>query len=94
MKSTEIVLYIRENIKEYPIDYLKKKVCDERYPDSITKILAIYNSTIYDKIFEKEITDDFEIKDSIIKKIEDDVNYYFSIYDPYDTENRDFTRNL
>ena len=65
---------------------MKKKACDERYPYSITKRLAIYNSTIYDEIFEKEITDDFEIKDSIINKIEDDVNYYFSIYDPYDAE--------
>ena len=94
MKASELILYIRENLKDYPIEYLKNKAQDDRYPDSITKRLAIYNSSIYDEIFDKEIEDDFDIKDSLVKKIEDDVNYYFSIYDPYDDENRDFTRNL
>ena len=94
MKASELILYIRENLKDYPIEYLKNKAQDDRYPDSITKRLAIYNSSIYDEIFDKEIEDDFDIKDSLVKKIEDYVNYYFSIYDPYDDENRDLTRNL
>lgn len=42
----------------------------------------------------KEIEEDFEIKNSLVKKIEEGVNYYFSIYNPYDDENRDFTINL
>lgn len=50
MKSSELILYIKENIKNYPIEYLKKKVQDDRYPDSIRKRLAIYNSSIYDEI--------------------------------------------
>lgn len=94
MKVSEFILYLQNNLKDYPIDYLKKKANDDRYPDSITKRLAIYNSSIYDEIFEKEFDEDYEINDALIKRIEDDVNYYFSVYDPYDDENRDFTRNI
>lgn len=94
MKSNELLERIRENIQDYDIDYLKRKATDDRYPDSITKRLAIYNSAIYDEIFEKEINEDFEIRDSLIQNIKDDVDYYFSIYDPGDIETRDFTRNL
>ena len=94
MKATELLEKIRENLKDYPIDYLKNKATDDRYPDSITKRLAIYNSGIYDEIYGNEIEEDFEIRDSIIKNIEDDVDYYFSIYDPGDIETRDFTREL
>ena len=57
MKASELILYIRENLKDYPIEYLKNKAQDDRYPDSITKRLAIYNSSIYDEIFDKEIED-------------------------------------
>ena len=94
MKTTELLERIRENLKDYPIDYLKRKAMDDRYPDSITKRLAIYNSSIYDEIYEKNIEEDYEIKDAVIKNIEDDVNYYFSVYDPGDIETRDFTREL
>lgn len=94
MKASDLIVYIQGNIKDYPIEYLKNKASDDRYPDSITKRLAIYNSTIYDEILKKRLSEDFEIKDSLIRKIEDDVDYYFSIYDPYDTPNRNFTRNL
>ena len=45
-------------------------------------------------ICEKNIEDDYEIKDSVIKNIEDDVDYYFSVYDSGDIETRDFTREL
>ena len=48
MKATELLEKIRENLKDYPIGYLKRKATDDRYPDSITKRLAIYNSSIYD----------------------------------------------
>ena len=94
MKATDLLEKIRENLKDYPIDYLKRKATDDRYPDSITKRLAIYNSSIYDGIYEKNIEEDYEIKDSVIKNIEDDVDYYFSVYDPGDIETRDFTREL
>ena len=82
MKATELLEKIRENLKDYPIGYLKRKATDDRYPDSITKRLAIYNSSIYDEIYEKNIEEDYEIKDAVIKNIEDDVDYYFSVYDP------------
>lgn len=94
MKATDLLEKIRENLKDYPIDYLKRKATDDRYPDSITKRLAIYNSSIYDGIYEKNIEEDYEIKDSVIKNMEDDVDYYFSVYDPGDIETRDFTREL
>ncbi len=64
MKATELLEKIRENLKDYPIDYLKNKATDDRYPDSITKRLAIYNSGIYDEIYGNEIEEDFEIRDS------------------------------
>ena len=44
MKATELLEKIRENLKDYPIDYLKNKATDDRYPDSITKRLAIYTA--------------------------------------------------
>ena len=94
MKATELLEKVRVNLKDYPIDYLKRKATDDRYPDSITKRLAIYNSSIYDEIYENDIEEDYEIKDSVIRNIEDDVDYYFSIYDPGDIETRDFTREL
>ena len=55
MKATDLLEKIRENLKDYPIDYLKRKAMDDRYPDSITKRLAIYNSSIYDEIYEKNL---------------------------------------
>ena len=94
MKATELLEKIRENLKYYSIGYLKRKAMDDRYPDSITKRLAIYNSSIYDEIYANDIEEDYEIKDAVIKNIEDDVNYYFSVYDPGDIETRDFTREL
>ena len=94
MQARELLGKIKENLKDYPIYYLKRKAIDGKYPDSITKRLAIYNSSIYDEIYENNIEEDYEISDSVIKNIEDDVNYYFSIYDPGDIETRDFTREL
>ena len=46
MQARELLGKIKENLKDYPIDYLKRKAIDDKYPDSITKRLAIYNSSI------------------------------------------------
>ena len=73
MKATDLLEKIRENLKDYPIDYLKRKATDDRYPDSITKRLAIYNSSIYDEIYAKDIEEDYEIRDEVIKNIEDEL---------------------
>ena len=51
MKATELLKQIQENLKDYPIEYLKNKVTDERYKDPITKSLAKYNSEAWDEIF-------------------------------------------
>jgi uncharacterized protein (UPF0305 family) len=94
MKATELLKDIREKLKDYPINYLKNKVTDERYRDPLTKKLAKYNSSVYDDIYETEIIDDFEIKDNLIQNITDDLNFYFDIYGPGDEENQNFTRGI
>ena len=53
MKASKLLNEIRENLKDYPIDYLKNKVTDDRYKDPLTKSLAKYNSGVYDEIYEK-----------------------------------------
>ena len=59
MKSSELLEIIRENLKDYPIEYIKNKVTDERYKDPLTKRLARYNSEAYDEIYSGKIADDF-----------------------------------
>ena len=69
MKASELLENIRLELKDYPIEYLKNKATDDRYPDSITKKLAKYNSNVYDDIYGMVIIDDFLIKDKIIENI-------------------------
>lgn len=94
MKASELLKIIRQNLKDYPIDYLKNKAADDRYPDSITKRLAKYNSSVYDDIYGMEIEDDFEIKDGVIKNIESDIGFYFDRYASGDEETREFTKDI
>ena len=94
MKASQLLSIIRENLKDYPIDYLKNKANDDRYPDSITKRLAKYNSYIYDEIYEKDIENDFEIKDKVIENLKSDIKFYFEVNDPGDEQTRDFTVNI
>ena len=92
MKASKLLKLIRENLKDYPIEYLKNKVTDERYKDPLTKKLAKYNSAVYDEIYEKDIVDDFEINDAVIKNIKNDIRYYFDIYG--DEQNKRFSENI
>lgn len=94
MKANNLLEEIKTNIKDYNIDYLKNKVTDDRYKDHLTKSLAKYNSEAYDEIFQLEISEDFEISDKAIKNIKEDIDYYFSRYNPHDEENQNLTRNL
>ncbi len=94
MKASKLLSIIRKDIKDYPIEYLKNKVTDERYKDPLTKKLAKYNSTVYDEIYQKDIVDDFEIKDDVIKNIRRDIGYYFDMYAGGDDENKKFTENI
>ena len=94
MKASVLLEKIREDLKDYPIDYLKNKANDERYPDSIVKRLAGYNSNAYDEIFNLEITEDFDINDNVIDSITGDLEYYFESYGPGDKESQDFTLNI
>lgn len=94
MKASKLLKIIRKSLKDYPIDYLRNKVTDERYRDPLTKKLAKYNSEIYDEIYEKEISDDFEIDDDLIKSIQKDIGFYFDRYAPGDAETREFTKYL
>ena len=94
MKASKLLKIIRENLKDYPIDYLKNKAVDDRYKDPLTKKLAKYNSSVYDDIYEMDLKDDFEIKDDIIKNIKSDIGFYFDKYSPGDTQNREFTKYI
>lgn len=94
MKASELLAEIRENLKDYPIEYLKNNADDERYPDSIIKKLAKYNSSVYDDIYETVILDDFVIKDKIIQNINADLTFYFDMYGPGDEESQNFTRYI
>ena len=46
MKASKLLKIIQEDLKKYPINYLKNKVTDERYIDPLIKKLAEYNSNI------------------------------------------------
>lgn len=94
MKASKLLKIIRENLKDYPIDYLKNKAVDERYKDPLTKSLAKYNSSVYDDIYNLDIADDFEIKDDVIKNIQSDIGFYFDRYAPGDAQTREFTKYI
>ena len=94
MKASKLLKIIRENLKDYDIEYLRNKATDDRYKDPLTKKLAKYNSSVYDDIYGIEITDDFDIKDEIIKKMRSDIGYYFDTYAGGDEESKRFTENI
>ena len=94
MKASKLLKIIRKNLKDYPIDYLRNKVTDDRYKDPLTKKLAKYNSSVYDEIYTVEIAEDFEIDDSIIKSIRSDIGFYFDRYSAGDDENKRFTEYI
>ena len=77
MKASKLLSMIRKDLENYPIEYLRNKVTDPRYKDPLTKKLAKYNSEVYDEIYSVEITDDFEIKDGVIRNMRGDIGFYF-----------------
>ena len=83
MKATELHAEIRENLKDYPIEYLRNKVTDDRYRDPLTKSLAKYNSEAWDEIFALKITEDYDIKDGVVENIKEDIE-----------ETREFTKYI
>lgn len=78
MKASKLLKIIQEDLKKYPINYLKNKVTDERYIDPLIKKLAEYNSNIYYEIYECEIEDDYEISNDVVKNIRNDIGYYLT----------------
>lgn len=92
MKASELLETIKENIRDYPIEYLKNKVYDEKYKDPLTKKLAEYNSNVYDDIYRTVIIDDFDIKDNVVKKIREDITFYFDKYGG--SEDNIFSENI
>lgn len=94
MKASQLLEQIKNELNDYPIDYLKNKANDDRYPDSITKRLAKYNSNVYEDIYSMVILDDFDIKDNVIANITQDLEYYFENYGPGDSESQNFTKNI
>jgi uncharacterized protein (UPF0305 family) len=94
MNATELHEEIKENLKDYPIEYLRNKVTDERYKDPLTKKLAKYNSETWDEIFALNITEDYEIKNGTIQNLKNDIDYYFDTYAGGDEETREFTKYI
>lgn len=94
MKASELLETIKENIRDYPIEYLKNKVSDERYKDPLTKKLAEYNSNVYDDIYGTVIIDDFDIKDNVVKKIREDITFYFDKYGGGEDKHKVFSENI
>lgn len=94
MKASKLLDIIKKDLKNYPIDYLKNKVTDDRYKDPLTKKLAKYNSNVYDDIYGTVIFDDFEVDDKIIKSINQDIGFYFDKYCGGEDEQQLFTKNI
>ena len=94
MKATELHSQIKENLKEYPIEYLRNKVTDYRYKDPLTKSLAKYNSEAWDEIFALEIAEDYDINDGVVENIKNDIDFYFDTYAGGDEETREFTKYI
>lgn len=94
MRATELLEIIRNELKDYPIEYLRNKATDERYKDPLVKKLAKYNSEVYDEIYSSEPEKDFEIKDGVITKFKADIDYYFETYAGGDIETREFTKYI
>lgn len=94
MKASELLKIIQKEIKEYPIEYLRNKVTDPRYKDPLTKKLAKYNSKVYDEIYSTVITNDFDIKDNIIKKMRQDITFYFDKYSGGEDIHKVFAENI
>ena len=94
MKASKLLEIIRENLKDYDIEYVRNKVTDDRYKDPLTKKLAKYNSETYDDIYGIDIVDDFEIKDALINNLKKDIGFYFDTYAGGDEETKYFTENI
>ena len=94
MKASKLLNEIKENLKDFNIEYVRNKATDDRYKDPLTKQLAKYNSSIYDEIFELELENDFEIPNKDIQSLKNDIDFYFSRYDPHDEENQKLTKNI
>lgn len=94
MKASALLKIIQKDIEGYPIEYLRNKVTDPRYKDPLTKKLAKYNSRVYDEIYSTVITDDFDIKDDVIKKIRNDITFYFNKYSGGEDIQKVFTENI
>lgn len=94
MKATSLHEEIKDNLKDYPIEYLRNKVTDDRYKDELVKKLAKYNSDTWDEIFLLDITDDFDIKDNVVENIKNDIDFYFDTYAGGDEETREFTKYI
>ena len=94
MKASEVLEEIRQNLKDYPIEYLRNKVTDDRYKDELVKKLAKYNSDTWDEIFSLNLQEDFDVKDGVVENIKNDIDFYFDTYAGGDEETREFTKYI
>lgn len=94
MRASQLLDDIRDNLKDFDIEYVRNKVTDDRYKDPLTKKLAKHNSEAYDEIFEIELSNDFTISDEDINNLKKDIDYYFEKYNPHDEENQKLTKYI
>lgn len=94
MKASELLDDIRNNLKDFNIEYVRNKVTDDRYKDPLTKKLAKHNSEAYDEIYEIELSDDYDISDKDINNLKKDIDSYFEKYNPHDEENQKLTKYI
>lgn len=102
MKASLLLKKIKNNIKNYPIEHLRKNTDESIFnkdlelirPKDILIQMATFNSNNYDEILSLELKEDFEIDDNKIKDIKEKIDYYFSVYAPNDKIYGDFVGNI
>lgn len=94
MKALTLLDEIKENIKDYPIENLKKKINNPNYPDNIYKRLAIYNSNNYDEIFTIKLDENTTISEKRVKLMKTDLDNYLNQYNPGDEIDNKFTKYI
>lgn len=77
MKARDLLAEIKENIKDYDIEYLKEKIKEEDI-NPISKQVSAFNIENYYEIMSLEIDDEnIEISDKLIEEIKEEIAKFF-----------------
>lgn len=91
MKSRELFLSIKQNIRQFKSKVITKTSLDH---DSINYIMSMYNLENYNNIINSSELDydDLDINDNDLKDFCDSIDYYFSLFDNIDIEFKQFIK--